>query len=645
MSTDILDHFGWHIRALQANRYWSRGLTGKGVKVAIIDSGIGYHSSLEVVGGVDLKNTSNPDYRNSEYLRAGTGLHHGTMCASVLASRPFIGSDGKTVCGIAPDVELYSVKVDDTVESLIDASNWIIANNIDIVNISIDFPPVLPQELTYAVGEMLYNGSIVFVALGNDGIDTSSLPYPEGIDDLVFVSGIEEGTGGLEYSRIFNYGSYLDFRAPATNIDTAYAPYTPEGIESSGSEYGFGGTSAATPLVAGVFANYKQAFPNKTNYELLTMVEDNAMKLSDQTEDRDILNGWGIPQPSPEILALPVIDPDLEPYSTTEPLIADIVTEGLIAYYNSKRGVDGNIWSNLAPDTAGLYNATINGSTTTSEGMYFDGVDDYVSINVGGAFGASNEYEMSIEFYMDIDDTGAVCDILSPAMGPRYSVYVDNSGSPRELNWDINRVIDGGIVTSFSTEYRKSHVVIATRGYWGRPIRTAYMYVDGELITQRGTGQSTGLAKWALRVGSFTGNNPKGIIDYIRIYKRVLTPAEVLQNFEVGQRIGLGDDAPVPTVPPTVSSLALSLYKVSSQIGFDVTTLSFKFDQDITEWRAVLLGVSHETGTVLDSGGATTADNEVFGVIDSSSLYQEGQNRVNIYGKNASGDWTPYSLG
>lgn len=103
----------------------------------------------------------------------------------------------------------------------------------------------------------------------------------------------------------------------------------------------------------------------------------------------------------------------------------------------------------------------------------------------------------------------------------------------------------------------------------------------------------------------------------------------------------VGEDEPA-TNPPEVTHLIANNYKVSQIVGADISTLEFSFDQDIVQWRAVLLGTSHDTGTVLDSGGEVSKNNKVFSVIYGNDLHQEGNNRINIYGKNTNGDWTLY---
>lgn len=96
-----------------------------------------------------------------------------------------------------------------------------------------------------------------------------------------------------------------------------------------------------------------------------------------------------------------------------------------------------------------------------------------------------------------------------------------------------------------------------------------------------------------------------------------------------------------PTVPPAPTIISVSRNKVSDEIGINSATIVFKFDTDVTQWSVNVMGVSSDTGTIADSGGSVLANTEITAIIDWIELYQEGQNRINIYGLNDFG-WTPY---
>lgn len=96
------------------------------------------------------------------------------------------------------------------------------------------------------------------------------------------------------------------------------------------------------------------------------------------------------------------------------------------------------------------------------------------------------------------------------------------------------------------------------------------------------------------------------------------------------------------TSPPICTIVSLSKSKISDESGMNQSLLTFKFDQAVTEWRVRTIGVDPDTGILADSGGAVAANTEIIARIEWNELYQEGSNRINIYGRNADGQWTVY---
>ncbi|MDX8365490.1 hypothetical protein [Cytobacillus sp. IB215665] len=68
----------------------------------------------------------------------------------------------------------------------------------------------------------------------------------------------------------------------------------------------------------------------------------------------------------------------------------------------------------------------------------------------------------------------------------------------------------------------------------------------------------------------------------------------------------------------------------------------FSFSEDVQAWTVNVLGTSHDTGQVADNGGGTTAGTVITAEVDWTELYQEGQNRINIYGQDLNGNWSSY---
>src|SRR5699024_12415607 len=92
---------------MDVKKFHDEGLKGQGIKVAVMDSGIQKHTDLIVKGGVNTYNNSLPydaDLNNS----------HGTMVAGIIGSQSM---------GIAPDCDLYAIRIDDGV-STVNNTQW-----------------------------------------------------------------------------------------------------------------------------------------------------------------------------------------------------------------------------------------------------------------------------------------------------------------------------------------------------------------------------------------------------------------------------------------------------------------------------------------------------------------------------------------
>jgi subtilisin family serine protease len=172
---------GWGQRLMQLDQL-GPALTGRGIKVGIIDSGCdNTHPQLtRVQTGVDLtKDGDTKSWTNDE-------LSHGTHCAGVIgaaASGNVLG-----IRGFAPEAELIPLKVfpSGRFSDLIDALDECITREIDVVNLSLGSET--PSELvTRKVQEALDHGVVLIVAAGNSG---GAVQFPAALPGVVTVSAI-----------------------------------------------------------------------------------------------------------------------------------------------------------------------------------------------------------------------------------------------------------------------------------------------------------------------------------------------------------------------------------------------------------------------------------------------------------------------
>lgn len=201
---------------------------GTGTTIAILDTGWTDHAAfgdktvreLDLVGGP----------------REGDYAAHGTAVAGL------IGSTNPFAPGVAPGSDLLAVRVLDAEgkgDSFTLASGIIAAvdNGADIINMSLGGygnSKVLQEAVAYASER----GILLVAASGNDG--AASLTYPAAYAGVIGVTAVDAGGNRTPFS---NYGPGVDVAAPGYQIHALW--------ENDEFVY-FDGTSASSPLVAGM---------------------------------------------------------------------------------------------------------------------------------------------------------------------------------------------------------------------------------------------------------------------------------------------------------------------------------------------------------------------------------------------------------
>ncbi|MDU0069655.1 S8 family serine peptidase [Bacillus sp. FSL M8-0052] len=262
----------WNLKPIQAEKAWSAGLTGKNVKVAVIDTGISAHDELTVSGG-----TSTVSYTSSYSDDNG----HGTHVAGIIGAK----HNDYGIDGIAPGVQLYAIKALDQngtgdLESILKGIDWSIEHGVNVINMSLG-TSTDSQILHDAVDKAYQKGILLVAASGNDG-NGHPVDYPAAYSSVIAVSATDEENGIAGFS---NTGADVEFSAPGTSIISTYLHQQ----FAAGS-----GTSQATPHVTGMLALLKQLYPNETSAGLRQQLQQNVNDLGDA--GRDQLFGYGLIQ-------------------------------------------------------------------------------------------------------------------------------------------------------------------------------------------------------------------------------------------------------------------------------------------------------------------------------------------------------------
>lgn len=184
------------------------------------------------------------------------------MVAGIIAGKKY---------GVAPDVELYSLKVLDQNargygDDIADAVDWAIENDIDIINMSI----IMDSEdywLNRAIKRAIEHGIVVIACADNNG---SYVTNPASLDGVISV-----GSLNADWKTRSSFSSHIgkvDYYARGNQIRST---------NRLGSyDSGWYGTSFSAPYVTGIFALYKEAFPESTAEQLKEIVYNNAKPAS-----------------------------------------------------------------------------------------------------------------------------------------------------------------------------------------------------------------------------------------------------------------------------------------------------------------------------------------------------------------------------
>lgn len=251
---------------------WASGNTGKGVNVAVIDSGIAAHPDLVIAGGASMV----------AYTRSYSDDHgHGTHVAGTIAAL----GNAIGVVGVAPGANLYAVKVlnrkgSGYTSDIIKGLDWCITNKIQVINMSLGSTSA-NAAFQSAVEKAYAAGIVIVAAAGNDG---GAVNYPAAYPGVLAVGAVDAGDAIAYFS---SRGRELDLAAPGVSIVSTY----------KGSAYTtMSGTSIASPHVAGaaalVLARPNSNLTNKDVVELLTN-SSNVENLGDDP-GWDLAYGFGL---------------------------------------------------------------------------------------------------------------------------------------------------------------------------------------------------------------------------------------------------------------------------------------------------------------------------------------------------------------
>lgn len=311
------EYFGhqWYLTSglggIKADKAWQQGFTGKGVTIAVVDTGytphhdfgdnikpgydfISFDDEQRGISATDGDDTPGRDTDASDPGDAVTqaykdhvqsklsGAHvdhilgcenqvqsswHGTAVSGILGAK---ANNGQGITGIVPDANIIVSralgKCGGYLSDIMDAARWSAGlpvkgfennpNPAKIINLSLGAQGQCSITEQKAINEIVASGAIVVVAAGNDAMNVANYS-PANCNNVITVGATTKQGHKASYS---NSGTRIDISAPggsrgATIASTYHSVPTGPIVQTDSSTYmGFEGTSFAAPLVSGVIA-------------------------------------------------------------------------------------------------------------------------------------------------------------------------------------------------------------------------------------------------------------------------------------------------------------------------------------------------------------------------------------------------------
>ena len=260
------------------------GVGGAGVNVAVLDTGVDKdHLDLDIKL---CKDTTKRGVKSGCSDNNG----HGTHVAGTIAANG--GSDGKGIFGVAPETNLWVVKVcgpsgcwtDDIAEAI----RYVSDHGANVISMSLGGntqSSLVRDAIDYAVSK----GVLVVAAAGNDGPAEGTIDYPGANVKVIAVGAIDASEAVPDWSsRGVNDNDYVieekevEFGAPGVLVESTW---------NNGCYNTISGTSMATPYVAGLAAKLWQGSATDTRTYLQELAKNHDLfSVGDDTA-----TGFGLP--------------------------------------------------------------------------------------------------------------------------------------------------------------------------------------------------------------------------------------------------------------------------------------------------------------------------------------------------------------
>jgi serine protease AprX len=305
-----------------AQNPWKSGATGKGVGVALIDTGVapvqGLNGSGQVINGPDLSFAS-----QAQQLIYNDEYGHGTHMAGIIGgndiyssayqnsqgSGPYAGNTSNFI-GVAPDAHILNMKVADEsgvadISQVIAAIDWVVAHkndnglNIRVINLSFGTNSTQSYSLdplAFSAEFAWRSGIVVVAAVGNFGSSSNGVSDPA-YDPYLLAVGASDTQKTLtasddtvaSFSSVGNGVRNPDLVAPGVHIASLRDPGSNIDLQYGSTAtvatrfFRGSGSSMATAVVSGAVADLISAYPTATPDQVKWALTSTARSLNGQS--------------------------------------------------------------------------------------------------------------------------------------------------------------------------------------------------------------------------------------------------------------------------------------------------------------------------------------------------------------------------
>lgn len=318
LSFDPFSPLQWDMKMIGMREGWKSGLTGDGVRVGIIDTGVSLNT-----GDID-----------SSRLHAGKNLvdasqntddtdGHGTFVAGIIGASK---GNGVGIAGVAPGVTIVPLKTSTNGKSNTGINAKAIYAAVDefdcdVINISsgsLKGSPTEEKAIQYAESK----GVIIVCSTGNTG--TEEIHYPGGYEETIGVGMVNMFAKTTSFS---NHNESIFVTAPGFGVISLSCrlPYIAK--LSAGSSY-------AAPFVSGVAALLKEKYPDMNRVDFEEILKASCKDLGDPGYDTTY--GWGLVQVPAAIQAADAYFSGAETSGSEKaPVIAGLISHLRDVFQNS----------------------------------------------------------------------------------------------------------------------------------------------------------------------------------------------------------------------------------------------------------------------------------------------------------------------